>query len=264
MSKLDYAQAFFGSNGKGKSRDFGSEARKNYHVRVRQVILSDELRPGLLKIEPKRSVEKAAFIADSLRNELNFETVSDPTVTIKTLSDQTSITKAGQNHFCSLESLSTGEEFSFKNVLVVPNFNDDESVFPHSVDIEGLDNSNNVEIPTVSGRKSIDVLIGQANKNLLTVLHENENVDPDKSNHVLTKLGPIASGGRVPAVFNTCASLKVNLNADCECSGRCCAKFKNEIADLKQSLRELDLADEAVEPSRNDEIAKQLVETMLK
>ena len=80
--------------------------------------------------------------------------------------------------------------------------------------------------------------------------------------NVLTKLG--ASGGRVSAVSNTCASLKVNLNADCECSGRCCAKFKNEVADLKQSLRELDMADEAVEPSRNDEIAKQLVEGNVK
>ena len=80
----------------------------------------------------------------------------------------------------------------------------------------------------------------------------------------MTKLGPIASGGRVLAVSNTFASLKVNLNADCECSGRCCAKFKNENADLKQSLRELDMADEAVEPSRNDEIAKQLVEGNVK
>ena len=163
-----------------------------------------------------------------------------------------------------MESLSTGKEFSVKNALVVPNFSDDESVLPHSVDIAGLDNFHNVEIPTVPGRKGIDVLIGQTDKNLLTVLHESENVDPDKPNYVLTKLGPIASGGRVPVVSNTCASLKVNLNVDCECSGRCCAKFKNEIVDMKQSLRELDLADEAVEPSRNDEIAKQMVEGNIK
>ena len=33
---------------------------------------------------------------------------------------------------------------------------------------------------------------------------------------------------------------------------------------MKQSLRELDLTDEAEEPSRNDEIAKQLVENNIK
>ena len=60
--------------------------------------------------------------------------------------------------------LSTGEEFSVKNTLVVPNFSDHENVLPHSVDIVGRDNFHNVEIPTVPGRKSIDVLIGQADK----------------------------------------------------------------------------------------------------
>ena len=113
------------------------------------------------------------------------------------------------------DRLSTGEEFSVKNALVVPNFSDHENVLPHSVDIVGRDNFHNVEIPTVPERKSIDVLIGQADKNLLTVLHESENVDPDKPNYVLTKLGPIASGGRVSAVAKTCASSKVNLNTNC-------------------------------------------------
>ena len=88
--------------------------------------------------------------------------MSDPIVTIKTLSDQTAITE-GRTDF-NLESLSTGEDFSVKNALVVPNFSDDESVLPHSVDVAGLDNFHNVEIPTIPGRKSIDVLIGQTDK----------------------------------------------------------------------------------------------------
>ena len=151
------------------------------------------------------------------------------------MSDQTIITE-GRTDF-SLESLST-EEISVRNALLMPNFSDDESILPHSVDIAGLDKFN-VEILTVSGWKCIDLLIGQACKNLLTVLHRSENNDLDKSNCVLTKLGPIASGGHV-----------------CPC----CTKFKADNVDLKQSLCELNLADEAMEPFRNDEIAKQLVE----
>ena len=209
------------------------------------------------------TASQATLISEGLRNELDLETVKDPSVTIKTLSDHTAITE-GRTDF-SLESLYTGEEFSVKNALVVPNFTDDESVLPHSVDVAGLDNFNDVEIPTIPERKCIDVLIGQADKGLLTVLHESENVDPNKPNYVLTKLGPIASGERVSAATNANTSLKINLNANCGCVDEdCCVKLKREIANLKQSLRESNLENEALQPSRNDERAKEIVESDIK
>ena len=209
------------------------------------------------------TASQATLISEGLRNELDLETVKDPSVTIKTLSDHTAITE-GRTDF-SLESLYTGEEFSVKNALVVPNFTDDESVLPHSVDVAGLDNFNDVEIPTIPERKCIDVLIGQADKGLLTVLHESENVDPNKPNYVLTKLGPIASGGRVSAATNAYTSLKINLNANCGCIDEdCCVKLKREIANLKQSLRESNLENEALQPSRNDERAEEIVESDIK
>ena len=180
----------------------GDDSRKVVLLRTSAVrVINPVTGKSTLAYAQHDTASQATLISDRLKNELDLKTMSDPTVTIKTLSDQTAITE-GRTDFC-LESLSTGEEFSVKNALVVPNFSDDESVLPHSVDIAGLDNFHNVEIPTIPGRKSIDVLIGQTDKNLLTVLHESENVDPDKPNYVLTKLGPIASGGRVPAVSNT-------------------------------------------------------------
>ena len=87
-------------------------------------------------------------------------------------------------------------------------------------------------IPTIPDRKSIDILIGQADKNLLTVLREFENMDPYKPNYILTRLGPIASGGRVPTKSNFCTSLKVSLNDNCDCDENCCVKLKSEIAQL--------------------------------
>ena len=207
------------------------------------------------------TASQATLVSKRLRDELDLDTIRDPTVTIKTLSDQTAITE-GRTDF-SLESLATGKRFCVKNALVVPDFSDDESVLPHSVDVSGLENFNNVEIPTIPERKSIDVLIGQADKNLLAVLYECENADPDKPNCILTRLGPIASGGRVSAVSNFCTSLKANLNS-CGCTEECCVKLKNEVEQLKQSLRESNLEDEAMQLSRNDETAKKLVETEIR
>ena len=208
------------------------------------------------------TASQATLVSERLRNELDLETICDSSVSIKTLSDQTAIT-TGRTNF-NLESLSTGEDFFVKNALIVPNFCDDESVLPHSVDVAGLENFSNVEIPTIPERRSIDVLIGQADKNLLTVLSECENIDPDKPNFILTRLGPIASGGRVPAISNLYTSLKVNVKDNGGCAEECCVKLKAEIAHLKQSLRELTLEDEAVQPSRSDEVAKDIVETDIK
>ena len=208
------------------------------------------------------TVSPDTHISEGLKNELDLETVNDPTVTIKTLSDQTAINE-GRTDF-SLESLYTGEEFSVKRALVVPKFTDDEIFLLHSVDVAGQDNFNDGEIPTIPERKRIDVLIGQADKTLLTVLHESENVDTNKPNYVLTKLGPIANGGRIPAATNAYTSLKVNLNAKCDCIEDCCGKLKREIADLKQSLRKSNLDNEALQLSRNNERAKEIVESEIK
>ena len=58
VSTSDYAQAFFGSDDKGKSQDFGSGGHKTNQNRVRQVVLSDEPQPGLIKTERERSKDR--------------------------------------------------------------------------------------------------------------------------------------------------------------------------------------------------------------
>ena len=42
-----------------------------------------------------------------------------------------------------------------------------------------------------------DVLVGQSHKSLLTLLKKREGSGPEEPNFVLTRLGPVASGGRV-------------------------------------------------------------------
>ena len=76
------------------------------------------------------------LLLQTLCDELNLETKTDSTATLRTLSDQTAVTE-GSTDF-ELESLSTGEKFPLENAFVMPYFNDDENVLPHAVDTAGL------------------------------------------------------------------------------------------------------------------------------
>ena len=117
-----------------------------------------------------------------------------------------------------IESLSNKETFAIKNPVVVPDFIDDESVLPHTVNTQKLRHFKRIEIPTISQRQRIDILIGQTNKELLTVLEEREDVNASEPNYVLTRLGPMASGGRVEVRSNSHKALKTRLNVDCDAS----------------------------------------------
>ena len=71
---------------------------------------------------------------------------------------------------------------------------DDEGALPHSVNVRSLNHFKGVEIPVISNRKSIDILIGQTNKTALCP----DNVEgfvQDEPNLVITRLEPIARGG---------------------------------------------------------------------
>ena len=103
------------------------------------------------------SASQATLIPERLKNEL----------TIRTLAQQTT-SSGGLTEF-TLQSLSTNEISQIKNALVVSEFADNESTLPHAVNVEKLEHFQDVTIPVIAQRKSIDILIGQTNKSLLTV-----------------------------------------------------------------------------------------------
>ena len=63
--------------------------------------------------------------------------------------------------------------------------------------------------PVATDGKRIDIVIGQSDKLLLTVLEKREGASPEESNYVLTRLWPIASGGRVSATSGSLSTLRV-------------------------------------------------------
>ena len=199
---------------------------------------------------------QVTLISDNLMKELGLNSTPDPTVTIRTLADQR-VTTEGRTDF-NLQSLSSGEEFAIKDAIVVPEFLDDKATLPHAVDTSSLGHFDGVEIPLAPDRDRIDVLIGQSDKALLAVLEEREGADPEEPNYVLTRLGPVASGGRAPSESNSVSAFRVSVEP--LRSERCCNELQQEIASLKETIREYELQDEVIQPSRTDELARNLVE----
>ena len=205
------------------------------------------------------TASQATLISENLKNELGLESIPDPSVMIRTLADGT-VPSGGCTDF-EIESLYTGEDFDIKDALLVPQFSNDEDTLPHAVDITTLEHFNGVQIKVVPERKRIDILIGQSDKTLLAVLDEYESADPEEPNYVLTRLGPVASGGSVSSAAHKSplSTLRVQTtNADCSpCD---CSKLKMEIIALKETVREYEYNDEVIVPSASDERAKNLVE----
>ena len=206
------------------------------------------------------TASQATLISESLRDELGLATKTDHAITILTLAEQT-MRSGGLTNF-EIESHSNKETFAIKNALVVPDFIDDENVLPHAVNTQKLRHFEGVKIPTIPQRQRIDILRGQTNKELLTVLEEREGVNASEPNYVLTRLGPIASGGRVGVRSDSHQVLKARVNVDCDTNE--CEQLTQEITELKAALRQVELKNEETQPSKSEEFAYSLVEPNVK
>ena len=149
-----------------------------------------------------------------------------------------------------LESLHTGEKFVIKDALVVPQFSNDARTPLHSVDNSALEHFKSTHVPVAPDPKRIDVLIGQSNKQLFTVLQEREGVSSEEPNYVLTRFGPIASSGQVPAATSgSLSALRVQVEVESfEDAARECAKLKRENSALKQTVREYEREEVVLQP----------------
>ena len=207
------------------------------------------------------TASQATLISDLLTEELGLEVTTDPFMTICTLTDQTA-SCIGKTDF-SLESLVTGDNYKITGALVVPAFSDDKSTLPHAVDTSKLKHFHGVEIPVIPGRKCVDILIKQSDKALITVLKELEDSNLNEPNLVITRLGPIARGGRVQGNSKSVRALRVEtISTDPDCG--LCDKLQQELLTVNNALREYKLLDEEVLPSKNDELTCSLVEPFIR
>ena len=204
------------------------------------------------------TASQGTIVSKSLMDELGLVASKRSQIHIRTLANEFTPCRGIVNF--ELESLTTGERFDVENALVVPELVDDECVLPHSVDTSGLEHFDGVNIPTLPYKRCIDILIGQTDKFLLTVLEERKGIRPEDPNYVLTRLGPIASGGCV--VGRNCSERKLQtlkVNLEC-CNKNDCVKLRQEVSTLREQLRRYILEDEEIQVSTSDKITRELVE----
>ena len=219
-------------------------------------VINPDTKKSSLAYAQLDTASQATIISDNLCTELGLKRNVDSVKSIRTFGEGTMSCK-GLTNF-NLESLSSGENFAIKDALVVPEFVDNEDTLPHRVDTSDLMHFNGVEIPTLPHRKNIDILIGQSDKALLTVLEERESLNFDEPNLMLTRLGPVASDGRMDACSASVQNRRVEV-VSCHCDAHNWDELKLENATLKKNLRQLELQEEELQPSKNDEIAQALV-----
>ena len=206
------------------------------------------------------TASQVILILKALKDELGLQDVPDPAITVPILADRTA-TCMGRTDF-TLQCLDNGDKFAIFGALVVPYFSDDENILPRAVDVTRLKHFEGVEIPVITNRKRVNILIRPSDKALLTGVEEHEGA-LDEPNLIFTRLGPAASGGRVHSNCNSLRALWVlTIPADSDCVS--CDKLHQALVTAKGALREVQLLDEEVQPSKNYELACKLVEPFVK
>ena len=204
---------------------------------------------------------QATLISQKVKDELGLATSTESVVTLHTLSGQVT-PKLGQVDL-QLQSLHSGEIFPLVGANVVPNWADDKRILPHALDVSSLKHFGDASIQVLPGKDRVDLLIGQDNARLMTVIEEREGSSADHPNCVLTRLGYVASGGRLAATSTAKQVSKVVLQTPVTISSKLEA-LRQENEELKAELRERTLDEEKFDLSQNDIIARQMVEPNIK
>ena len=133
-------------------------------------VINPDTKKSTLAYAQLDTASQATLISGRLCNELGLKRNVNASTAIRTLGDFT--TKCnGQSNF-DLTSLADGKTYGIKGALIVYNFEDDETTLPHCIDTSKLCQFRGVQISVISYRKSVDLLIGQSDKFLLTVLEK--------------------------------------------------------------------------------------------
>ena len=224
-------------------------------------VINPDTKKSTLAYAQLDTASQATLISERLCNELGLKRKVNASTAIRTRGDCT--TKCNGHSDFDLTSLADGNTLGIKGALIVSNFEVDENTLPHRIDTFKHSHFRGVQISVISYRKSVDLLIGQSDKFPLNVLEEREGFNSNEPNYVLTRLGPMASGGRMDICLNRINSRPAIVNM-CKCDARECENLRLEDAGLKENLRKIELKDEELLPSREDEMARSLVEPNIK
>ena len=136
------------------------------------------------------------FASEKLITELGIRSYGKASFRIDTLVGD-SLTQAELVKL-NVQSLFSNKMFSLNNVVTHVPWNDDEDTLPHRQDMSSYEHFKDVEMFDLPDNSSVDLLIGNYNAFLLTVLEEREGLSRSEPHAVLTPLGWLACGGVSP------------------------------------------------------------------
>ena len=97
-----------------------------------------------------------------------------------------------------LQSLISDEVYSLSNVVAHTRWQDDVDTLPHRQDISSYPDFQDIDLLHLPDNESVDLLIGNDNALLITVLEEREGTNNRKPHAVLSKIGWYSCGGVSP------------------------------------------------------------------
>ena len=201
------------------------------------------------------------LISDKLVKELELESYEQTSFRMETLTGN-KLTHAELVKF-DLQSLFSEEVFALSHVVTNKPWKDDIDTLPHKQDMSYYSHFEGVEMFELQDRTSVDLLIGNDNAFLMTVLEERVGVSRCDPHAILTPLGWLACGGVSPLEKESVKIRPVKAGVDLSIGSPLSQELASRderIRELEAALRDVNLQDMKVDRSRGDKEAKQFVE----
>ena len=152
------------------------------------------------------------FVSNKLVQELDLIPYNQASLRIVTLNGET-LSHTNLFKF-DLQSLFSNEMFELSNIVTNNAWQDDVETLPHRQDLNSFSHFEDVELYELPDNDTVDLLIGNDNTFLMTVLEERVGVSRCEPHAVLTPLGWLACGGKSPLEKQNVKICRVQTSSD--------------------------------------------------
>ena len=201
------------------------------------------------------------FVSDKLVQELGLEPYDKASFRIETLTGDT-LTHTDLVKL-EMQSLFSNETYSLSNVVTNCPWRDDIDTLPHRQNLSSYAHFKDVEMFELPDIDTVDILIGNDNACLMTVLEERVGLSRDEPHAVLTPLGWLGCGGGSPLDKKSVKVCRIQVGSDLGMEAPVNAEIMardERIRELEHALKDITLYNAEIDSSRSDKDARQFVE----
>ena len=152
----------------------------------------------------------------------------------------------------NLQSLFSDETFALNNVVTHSPWRDNMNTLPHRQDMSTFAHFKDVELFELPENKTVDLLIGNDNAFLTTVLEERVGASRSDPHAILPPLGWLGCGGGGPLEESLVKVCRVQASVNMTAGVTKCPEIvarDNRIRELEQALKDVTLQDAEIDCS---------------